>query len=121
MRQKGKKKFTSKPEEVTYNFLCDQFGQDDIKRFVRLFDGVQQRNVDLYIRSKNIFIEVDGVYWHGLDRPYEDLHEPQRVQFDRDRRLDDYCKATGITLIRVTDLEVNQDVSVITERIKGIC
>jgi hypothetical protein len=57
----------------------------------------------VWIASRNIYVEFDGVYWHGLDRPYDQLGPTVRRKYDRDRRCDAFCKAEGIVLVRVTD------------------
>lgn len=60
----------------------------------------------MFIPSINTYVEVDGSYWHGLDKPYEQLGVDQRKKFDNDRRLDEHCNQCGIRLVRITDSEV---------------
>ena len=107
MRKKGKGAFTSKVEEAVYNELCQKFGVDDIKRWVYIKRNGNNHCVDLHVISIDTYLEVDGVYWHGLDRPYKELHDKTRLKFDRDRLLDAYCENNGIRLIRCTDIDVN--------------
>ena len=81
----------------------------DVKRwrYITRNDG-KRYNVDIYISDIDTFVEVDGVYWHGLDRPYDQLGPEQRGKFDHDRQLDDHCRQANIRLVRITDLEVKK-------------
>jgi hypothetical protein len=79
-----------------------------------------QRNVmlngwefDIHIPSIATFIQVDGEYWHGLDRPLEAIaasSRPQDVSIHkthiRDREQNVHCQQHGIRLVRITDREV---------------
>jgi hypothetical protein len=90
----------SAPERDCVAFLRDHFGDSDVERHVFVFGC----SVDIHIVSLDVFIELDGVYYHGLDRPYERLTTNTRRKFDRDRRLDALFLERGMTLVRVTDL-----------------
>jgi hypothetical protein len=106
-RKKGIRAFTSKVEDSVYEILCERFGAEDVKRWKYITRSCgTKHNVDLFIISLNTYIEVDGEYWHGLDRPYEELPDAFRAKFDHDRALDTYCVQNAIKLVRVTDLEI---------------
>ena len=105
-KKKGKRAFTSKAEDLMHEKCCEWFGEVKRWRYITRNDG-RQCNVDLYVVALDTYIEVDGVYWHGLNRPYDQLGPDQRGKYDNDRLLDEHCKATGIRLVRITDLEVS--------------
>ena len=55
----------SRPEEKFYQLLIERFGEHDIERNKRP-DGTAWP-IDFYIKSIDIWLQVDGIYWHGLD------------------------------------------------------
>ena len=68
---------TSGPEERLYNILCNEFDPGDIDR--QHIDDKYPYACDFYIRSINLYIELNGFYVHG-DHPFnpksnEDLQE----------------------------------------------
>ena len=104
---------TSKLEErFAHNFLKKlgvpyiyQYKADSIGRY---FDF---RICDSYGKPVGPIIEVQGSYWHGDSRIYEekDLDKTQL----RDIKIDEYkrswCKRNGITLLYVWELDINND------------
>ncbi len=100
----------SLPEEVMYEYLVDYYGFDNVQRQKRLFN----QWIDFYIPITNVYIQVDGVYWHGLNRPVE-IIKLQKTSQDkkiykqilRDEKLNDYCMSNNIKLIRLTDKDLN--------------
>jgi ribosomal protein L37AE/L43A len=98
-----KKKGLLRQSKIELNFLAElqkMFPGKEIKHHVTL----KEYQIDFLIENK-IYVEFDGVYWHGLDRPYDQLGFDQRKKFDRDRRLEEFCKTYDICLIRITDVE----------------
>lgn len=55
---------TSKAEERMYQFLCDHFGYDDVKRQYGL-DMRYPFRCDFYIPSQDLFIELNATWLHG--------------------------------------------------------
>jgi len=94
-RQHGQHK-SSYVEDDAFTRLALHF---DVERHVYI-DGY---HIDMYIPSKDVYIQFDGEYFHGLDRPYEDLNESQRAKYDRDRRADEHFKSISKKLVRITD------------------
>lgn len=96
----------------------------DAHKWVRTPDG-DRFNVDMYVQELDAWVEFDGVYWHGLDRPIGLIQESgtptDQVIFkkwQRDRRQDVYFKEKCWTLIRITDLEFKRDPESCLERIE---
>jgi hypothetical protein len=118
MERKGKKQFTSKPENDVYEKCVEWFGR--AKRWCFIY-AHKWMSIDLYIPSIDTYIEVDGVYWHGLDRSYEALSEVTKKKYDNDRLLDEHCRTNNIKLVRITDKEVlSEDWNKIYQRILSL-
>ena len=54
--------------------------------------------VDFYLPNRNLVIECDGKYWHGLPRSQA-----------RDRQKDGWMKANGYQIIRLGEDDINRD------------
>jgi len=101
----SRKKMTSTIEDEFANLLVKS--GISIKRQV-FYEG---RIIDFQIDEKT-FIQFDGVYWHGLDRPLKVLEHssgPQARSIYRrfliDRAQDKLFLQRDLNLIRVTDVE----------------
>lgn len=123
-RQKTLGVWTSKAENKFYDKLLEYFTADDIIRQKRAAGN--RCPIDFYIISIETFVQFDGVYWHGLDRPLEEiakLNTKHDIEiYERYHRDIEQCKwfaEKGLKLIRVTDVEFDElDFSVIVERIR---
>lgn len=60
---------TSKPEERMYIDLCEQYGKDNVIR--QYHDERYPFNCDFYIKSEDLFIELNAHWTHG-GRPYDE-------------------------------------------------
>ena len=72
--------------------------------------------IDFYIKSIDTYVQLDGVYWHGLDRPIEAIaeHRTKRdVQIHKkwliDRQQVEWFASRGLRLVRITDQEFKAD------------
>lgn len=107
----------SKAEDAFYQILLSAFSFDDVER-CHIANGWE---IDFYIRSLDAFIQFDGVYWHGLDRTFEQLscsmYPRDKVimgTVERDRRQEEWFKQNNKNLLRFTDKQLkNGDVSFI--------
>lgn len=68
--------------------------------------------IDFYIPSIDTYIQFDGVYWHGLDRPIEVIRSSSKVRdqaivvkWETDRKQNAWFNEHARRLIRVTDEE----------------
>jgi hypothetical protein len=103
---------TSRTENQMYEALCQKFGIDDITRGVT----IQSWPIDFYIKSIDLYIQFDGIYWHGLDRPIEEIKQFKRPR-DKiiygkwlcDQRQNEWFKENNKKLIRITDVEFRQN------------
>ena len=127
MIAKTKKKqvgLSSKIEDRFYELLCTLFDKEDIERQAQ----VKAWLIDFYIKSLDTYIQFDGVYWHGLDRPIEQVIEESRaskhkrsifVRYLIDEKQNEWFKNENKTLIRITDLEFKKNNNIILERLFG--
>lgn len=108
LKNKRLKNISSKQEEGMYFLLCEEFGSKDIVRGQKILNQF----VDFYIKSLDVYVQIDGIYWHGLNRPLEVIknsntrHDKKIYkQVLRDRQLNNYCQDKKIKLVRITDEE----------------
>lgn len=62
---------------------------------------------DFYIPEYNLLIEVDGKYWHGKDKTYNELNDQQKQTRDNDNLKNDLAKNLGFNLARVWCESIN--------------
>lgn len=108
MKRKGTYR-KSKPEDKLYALLCEWFSCDDVERQV----SVHKWPIDFYVKSIDTYFQLDGVYWHGLNRPIEVIAELKSKRdvsimnkWKTDREQDQWFKIHGLNLVRVTDLQL---------------
>jgi len=96
---------SSKSEKIFYSKLRELFSKVIHHVFVRGWD------VDFYIEDCDTFVEFDGIFWHGLDRPIETIRNSTRKvdiaickKWLHDREKDEWFRTNGLKLVRVTDL-----------------
>jgi hypothetical protein len=99
----------SGPEEKLNEILVAKFGSDNVQRQVSML----RQWVDFYVLPLNLYIQVDGVYWHGLNRNIEIIKlgktsQDKKIykQILRDEKLNKYMKENNMKLIRITDDEI---------------
>lgn len=115
----------SKPELMLVNWLKQRYGENDVEQQKKVDHGIRKPwLVDVYVKSIDTYVELDGVFWHGLDNPYEQLHESGKKAFDRDRKQDIWFKENQMKLVRITDKEFlashkNKDFSDIVAKLGG--
>lgn len=97
----------SSVEDALYEHLCVQWNIENVIRNV----FVNQRwPIDFYIKSIDTYVQLDGIYWHGLDRPIEEIMKfrtKRDVQIYKkwltDREQDRWFNEHGLKLVRLTD------------------
>lgn len=115
---------SSRAEERLFALLQERFNV--IERQVRI-PGTHW-HIDFHILEIDTWIQVDGVYWHGLDRPLDEIessvkHRDQKIirSWYNDRAQDAWFAEHGMHLIRITDKQVNQmnDVQSLLDVLQG--
>ena len=71
--------------------------------------------IDFFISFIGTFIQLDGVYWHGLDRPILKIKESKSARDQQiykkwltDREQDRWFQENKLNLVRITDLEAKE-------------
>ncbi len=105
----GKKQ--SRVENACFDAMCEIYGSHDVERHVEL----NGRDIDLFVKSSEIYVQIDGVYWHGLDRPVELIKEfrksRDRVIYGtilRDIEMNKWAEQNRKRLVRFTDQEITE-------------
>lgn len=96
----GKSKF----EDAVYAQLSLKF--PDIQRQVY----INGWSIDLFIPEPPTYVQVDGMYWHGLDRPREVIEASSYPRdevilstLDRDKQQVEWFASQNMCLLRFTD------------------
>jgi hypothetical protein len=103
----------SRAEDKMYELLARYFGTDDVERNKRP-EGTAWP-IDFYVKSIDAWIQVDGIYWHGLDGQLEEHRK--RASHDRrsriivykwetDRRQNAWFAERELRLFRFTDIQI---------------
>lgn len=94
------KKWTSVGEGELAKLLEQKHGE--VKRFV----FVNGWSIDIFVPSINTYVQFDGIYWHGLDRPIEEQRNLKiKKKYFRDIEQNEWFLSHGLKLIRITDVE----------------
>lgn len=108
MRQNGTYG-SSLPEERCFLLLCELYGADNVERQVT----INKWPIDFYVKSIDVYVQLDGVYWHGLDRSIEVIaeHRTKRdAQIHRkwliDREQNQWFAERGMKLVRIRDIDL---------------
>jgi hypothetical protein len=109
----------SSVEDVFYQFLCDQFGKHDVDRQITI--PKTKWAIDFYVRSIDTYVQLDGVYWHGLDRSIEEIAKRKtnrdiviHKKWLTDREQEQWFSNAKLRLIRITDKDFKQGIDVIS-------
>ena len=81
-------------------------------------------NIDFYVKTIDTYIEFDGIYYHGIDRPINVVIEKSPKiyrKYLRDRELDVLMLNNRMNLIRIRedDFKLNEKIvlELLTSRI----
>jgi len=96
----------SQPEDGLHEYLVKRFGNVERQKHVNGWP------IDFYVPSLDTYVQLDGVYWHGLDRPIEEIRgssvpRDQQIvrKWETDRKQDAWFVEQGIRLMRITDVD----------------
>jgi very-short-patch-repair endonuclease len=79
--------------------------------------SVDGRCFDFYIPSKNLLIEVDGIYWHGRNIGDDKLNVDQANSRRNDKYKNELAIRKGYNLLRVWEDELDT----LKTKIETIC
>jgi hypothetical protein len=90
--------------------LCELYGQ--VNEQVRV---TKRWAIDFYVPLLDTYVQLDGVYWHGLDRPIEVIEQFKsskdvriRKKIDNDVAQNAWFEQNRLRLVRFTDIEVKE-------------
>lgn len=98
--------FNSKSEDKFYDLLVVLYGLENVQRqFV-----INKWPIDFYVQTTDTYVQFDGEYWHGLDRPLTEIMKfktPRDKTILRkhqiDREQDNWFRDNDKRLVRITD------------------
>lgn len=107
---------TSKIEELVKNRLKKL--KVDFKHQYVLGDKI----FDFYLKEYNIVIEVDGDFYHANPNKYnlEELYPIQERNLINDKEKEKILLDNDIKLFRIWESDINNDITIIDEIIKGL-
>jgi len=89
-------------------FLNSIFSEENVEKHA-IFQGW---NIDFYVKTIDSYVQFDGDYWHGLNRPIEEIKSSLSKRdkvilstVERDKRQNETFLRMGIRLVRVTEKE----------------
>lgn len=99
---------TSKLEDRFAREFLDRLGLKYIYQFKAESIG---RYYDFRIEPRGPIIEIQGSYWHGDKRLYEeeDLNKTQKRNIKVDEKKKKWCEMNGIDLIYVWEKDINEN------------
>lgn len=101
----------SRSEDAFYERLKRLFA--DVRRQARVQHETGAWLIDFLVGET--YIQFDGVYWHGLDRPIEKIRESSMKRdkaivwaYEHDRLQDAWFSTRDLRLVRITDLQAKK-------------
>ena len=91
LRQKRNR--TTEPERI----VCSILDKHNIEYVQHDRTVIKPKELDIWIPSHNLAIEVNGLYWHSTNQPFKDT-----------RHIDKFndCRSNGIKLLQFTDRDI---------------
>lgn len=108
---------TSKLEEKFAREFLDRLGVKYVYQFEAVDIG---RFFDFYLPNDNAIIEIDGGYWHGDPRLYEekDLKPHQKRAQRIDEHKEKWALMHGIPVIRFWEYDINNNPMFVMETLR---
>ena len=107
-KMKGSQEFgTSKLEERFAKNFLDKLGLNYTYQYKMVSIG---RYLDFMLTDYHVAIEIDGDYWHGNPKLYEekDLNKTQKWSKKVDEMKNKWCSRNGVPLIRIWEKDINE-------------
>ncbi len=118
-KEMAKKRHITMKCEGTYKKSREE---DDFARYLEKFGNIERNKIidgrwpiDFYLVEYDVYVQYDGVYWHGLDRPINIIaeHSTKRdvmihKKWLTDREQESWFKEHDMRLIRVPSSSFNR-------------
>lgn len=115
---KGDKEYgTSKLEEKFAKEFLDKLGVEYIYQYKAESIG---RYYDFKLKNYQVYIEVDGDWYHSRGLVYEDMNPMQKRNHRVDKIKTDYCSRNGYLLIRIWEHDINKNPNLVMKCLKTI-
>lgn len=102
--RKMKSKMLSNPERLLSEWVHTYYGENDVEGQKKVcYDGKKSWLIDLYVKSLDVYIQLDGEFWHGLDKPLNLISDRAKENYLKDRKMDEWFIKNGLRLVRITD------------------
>lgn len=121
-KMKGSHEYgTSKLEERFASQFLDRLGVDYVYQYKAVSIG-RYFDFRLFPEQHGPCLELDGSYWHGDPRLYEekDLNKTQRWSKKVDEIKNKWCSRNGVPLIRLWEKDINEHPSMVMEYLKEV-
>ena len=106
---------TSKLEEKFAKEFLDKLG---LKYQSQYFAADIKRYYDFYLPEQRVLIEVDGDFYHGYGKLYEEMSPMQKHNARVDKIKNDWAAMHGIPLIRVWEHDINNNPSMVMDMLR---
>lgn len=87
-----------KSKSTPHNIVCEWLDELSIKYKTNTRRIISPQEIDIFIPSHNIGIEVNGYYWHDAFRTGDNAYHSRKT---------DKCSSVGIQLLHFWDFEIN--------------
>lgn len=111
-------------EDHFYEALCCVYGANDVERQI----DMNGWSIDFHVVSIDTYVQFDGVYWHGLDRPIEAVRECVSSRdgiiartWEIDREQERWFREHRLRLVRVTDEEYRNSPINAVKKVSDAC
>jgi very-short-patch-repair endonuclease len=99
----------SKVEDKIYELLISIYGENEVERQ----HSANGWAIDFFIKPTKIYLQVDGAYWHGLDRIPEIIKESKKLRdlyifknIEKDNKQNKWFLENNLKLVRITDQQI---------------
>ncbi len=103
-------------KELELKEFIENLGLKTEKFYYRENNNGRPREIDIYIKEKNIAIEFNGLYWHSEQKLRNSGKEPKKYHLNKTKM----CNNLGIRLIHIFEDEWDSKKDIIKSRLKNI-
>jgi very-short-patch-repair endonuclease len=97
---------TSKLEERFAHDFLDKLG---VEYQYQYYASDIKRYYDFYLVNERVLIEVDGDFYHGYGKLYEDMSPMQKKNYRVDNIKNEWAAIHSIPLIRIWEHDINNN------------
>lgn len=97
---------TSKLEERFARDFLDKLG---VKYQYQFYASDIKRYFDFYLVNERVILEIDGDYFHGYGKLYEEMSPMQKKNYRVDNIKNEWAAKHSIPLIRIWEHDINNN------------